>query len=80
MDEKKLPKNLLAAARYFTDPDVCVAFVAAMRWPDGVTCPHCEGKKVSYLKTRRIFKCMAKTCHKQLRLRGWSAEAVLLAI
>ena len=72
MDERKLPKNLLAAARYFADPDVCVAFVAAMRWPDGVTCPHCEGKKVSYLKTRRIWKCMAKECHQQFSVKTFS--------
>jgi len=72
MDEKKLPKNLLAASRYFADPDVCVELVAAMRWPDGVTCPHCESKKVSYLKTRRIWKCMAKECHKQFSVKTFS--------
>jgi len=72
MDEKNLPKNLLAASRYFADPDVCVEFVASMRWPDGVTCPHCEGKRVSYLKTRRIWKCMAKTCHKQFSVKTFS--------
>ncbi len=64
-NENEYPQSLLQATRYFSDPDVCVEFVAAMRWPDGVTCPHCEGKKVSYLKTRRIWKCMAKECHKQ---------------
>ena len=36
-----LPKSLLQATRYFADPDVCVEFVAAMRWPNGVVCPHC---------------------------------------
>jgi transposase-like protein len=59
------PKSLLQATRYFADPDVCVDFVASMRWPDGVICPHCAGKKVSYLSSRRIWKCMAKDCHKQ---------------
>jgi transposase-like protein len=39
--------------------------VASMRWPKGVICPHCEGNKVSFLKSRRIWKCMAKECHKQ---------------
>lgn len=69
---KPLPKSLLQAARYFADPYVCVEFVAAMRWPEGVTCPHCEGKKVSYLKTRRIWKCMAKECHKQFSVKTFS--------
>jgi transposase-like protein len=72
MSDKKFPKSLLAATRYFQDPDVCVDFVAAMRWPNGVTCPHCEGKKVSYLSTRRIWKCMAKTCHKQFSVKTQS--------
>jgi transposase-like protein len=64
-ENKEFPKSLLEATRYFADPDVCVDFMAAMRWPDGVTCPHCEGKRVSYLSSRRIWKCMAKECHKQ---------------
>jgi len=51
---------------------VCVDFVAAMRWPQGVTCPHCEGKRVSYLSSRRIWKCMAKTCHKQFSVKTQS--------
>jgi transposase-like protein len=72
MTERKYPKTLLAASRYFADPDVCVDFVAAMRWPSGVECPHCGGKKVSYLSTRRIWKCMAKECHKQFSVKTQS--------
>jgi transposase-like protein len=70
--ENQYPKSLLQATRYFSDPDVCVEFVAAMRWPDGVICPHCDGVKVSYLKTRRIWKCMAKECHKQFSVKTFS--------
>jgi transposase-like protein len=51
--------------RYFVDPDVCLDFVAEMRWPNGVSCPHCGRGRVSYLKTRRIWKCMNGECHKQ---------------
>jgi transposase-like protein len=65
----EFPKSLLQAARYFANPDVCVDFVAAMRWPEGVTCPHCQGKKVSYLSTRRIWKCMKRECHKQFSVK-----------
>jgi len=72
MSKTELPKTLLAATRYFADPDVCVDFVASMRWPDGVTCPHCGGKRVSYLSTRRIWKCMAKVCHKQFSVKTQS--------
>src|SRR5665213_949273 len=71
-NETSYPQSLLQATRYFANPDVCVEFVAAMRWPDGVTCPHCDGKKVSYLRTRRIWKCMAKECHKQFSVKTFS--------
>lgn len=68
----EFPKSLLHAARYFADIDVCVDFVASMRWPNGVTCPHCDGKRVSYLSSRRIWKCMAKDCHKQFSVKTGS--------
>ena len=69
MKEQEFPKSLVQAIRYFSDPDTCVEFVAGMRWMDGPICPYCEGKAVSYLKTRRIFKCMAKECHKQFSVK-----------
>ncbi len=71
-NDKEFPKSLLQATRYFADPDVCVDFVAAMRWPDGVTCPHCQGKRVSYLSSRRIWKCMNRDCHKQFSVKTGS--------
>jgi transposase-like protein len=71
-NDKEFPKSLLQATRYFADPDVCVDFVASMRWPEGVTCPHCNGKRVSYLSSRRIWKCMAKDCHKQFSVKTGS--------
>ena len=68
----EFPKSLLQATRYFADPDACVDFVAFLRWPDGVTCPHCEGKRVSYLSSRRIWKCMNRECHKQFSVKTQS--------
>jgi len=70
--DSRFPKTLQAAIRYFADPDVCVDFVAQVRWPQGVECPHCAGKKVSYLSSRRIWKCMAKDCHKQFSVKTQS--------
>ncbi|HXS12772.1 MAG TPA: IS1595 family transposase [Acidobacteriaceae bacterium] len=64
------PASLLEATRYFSDPDVCVEFMAAMRWPDGPVCPHCGGTKQSYLSTRRIWKCMNKECRKQFSVKS----------
>jgi transposase-like protein len=66
--ELKPPKTLMECIRYFSDPDACVEFVAAMRWLDGVVCPHCGGRQHSYLKTRRIWKC--RDCRKQFSVKA----------
>jgi transposase-like protein len=59
------PQTLQEAIKYFSDPDTCLVFIVQMRWPDGVTCPYCAGKAMSYLSTCRKWKCMNKECHKQ---------------
>jgi transposase-like protein len=63
------PRTLQAAIKYFSDLDTCNTFMAQLRWPDGVTCPYCAGKAVSYLSTRRKWKCMNKACHKQFSVK-----------
>jgi transposase-like protein len=63
----RLPQNLIEATRYFADPDVCVKFVAGLRWTDGPVCPRCEGTEHSYLTTRRVWKC--KACKKQFSVK-----------
>jgi transposase-like protein len=67
MSPKPLPKTLVEAIRYFSDPDVCVDFVAKLRWPDGPVCPRCEGREHSYLTTRRVWKC--KSCKRQFSVK-----------
>ena len=68
MDEpKNLPRTLIEAIRYFSDQDVCVQFVAHLRWPDGPVCPRCGGTEHSYLKTRRLWKC--KSCKRQFSVK-----------
>jgi transposase-like protein len=61
------PQTLLEAIRYFSDPDTCLNFVAKLRWPDGPICPKCQGKDVSFLSTRRLWKC--KACKKQFSVK-----------
>jgi len=72
MKNNAFPKSLQEAIRYFDNPDVCVDFVASMRWPNGAICAHCGGSKVSYLSTRRIWKCMNRDCHKQFSVKTGS--------
>jgi transposase-like protein len=61
------PQTLVEAIRYFADPDAALEFVADLRWPDGAACPICESKEVSFLSTRRIWKC--KGCKKQFSVK-----------
>lgn len=68
MSKKTTPKTLLEAIRYFSDEDVCIEFVAKLRWPDGEpVCPKCGSKGAYYLSTQRRWKC--KTCRKQFSVK-----------
>jgi len=59
----EFPKTLMEAITYFADPDRALRFFVEMRWPDGITCPRCGHCEVSFISTRRIWKC--KGCRKQ---------------
>src|ERR1700694_2646266 len=61
--EPKFPQTLMEAIRYFQDPGVCVEFMALIRWPNGAESPHCQSKRHSFLRSRRIWKCL--DCRKQ---------------
>jgi transposase-like protein len=65
--DNNTPDTLLGAINYFADIDVATAFVAELRWPDGVSCPHCESHEVSFVKSRRIWQC--KSCRKQFSVK-----------
>lgn len=65
MKENKFPKTLLEAIKYFSDEDNALELMVKLRWPDGITCPHCESKEYSFISTRRFWKC--KSCKKQFR-------------
>ena len=64
------PKTLLQAIQLFTDEQVCVDAVAAMRWPDGPLCPYCMGedrKNPYYLATQKRWKC--RSCRRQFSVK-----------
>jgi transposase-like protein len=59
-----VPETLQEAIRYFSDLDACHQFAVSIRWPEGVVCPRCGATdSASFVKTRRIFNCLA--CKKQ---------------
>jgi transposase-like protein len=51
------PRTLMEAVRYFSDRDRSLALLSKLRWPKGVECPTCGCKQVSFLSTRRLWKC-----------------------
>ena len=61
METTYTPKTFLDAVRYFKDSDVCIQFMARLRWPDGVVaCPMCGTAKVHFLANQRRWKCSGK--------------------
>jgi transposase-like protein len=63
----KQPNTLQAAIQHFSDEQVCIDTVAALRWPQGVTCPACGHKEHYYLKTQKRWKC--KDCNRQFSVK-----------
>ena len=59
--------GLVEAIQYFLDPTVCLETVAKAKWPNGPECPKCTGKKLSFLKTRLMWTCLA--CRKQFSVK-----------
>jgi transposase-like protein len=62
------PKTLLEAIQYFSDEQVCIDFVAVMKWPDGKpTCPQCTAQEPYWLATQKRWKC--RKCYKQFSVK-----------
>jgi transposase-like protein len=59
--------GLMEAVEYFSDPMVCLDTVAKAKWPNGPECPKCQGKKLSFLKTRLMWTCLV--CRKQFSVK-----------
>lgn len=63
-EPEEFPETLMGAVKYFANPDNAFAFMVAIRWPDGkICCPNCSCERVSFLSTRKLWKCLE--CKKQ---------------
>src|SRR5256885_650146 len=63
-----IPETLTGAIRYFGDMDKCHEFMVAMRWTDGIHCPHCDSENIGKLVLpRRIWNC--RNCRKQFTVK-----------
>jgi transposase-like protein len=49
--------NLSELMRDFSDESTCRDYLESLRWPNGVTCPHCKADKVYRLVKRDQFLC-----------------------
>lgn len=68
MSTENMPETLVAAIRYFADPQHCHDFLSSIRWPDGVKCPHCGSERVGkFSGKRRVSNC--KECKKQFTVK-----------
>jgi transposase-like protein len=61
----KKPRTLQQAILHFANPDNCLAFMVARRWPNGVQCPNCGRDDVRFISTRRMWECKAQHARKQ---------------
>ena len=63
------PKSLQEAILYFSNPDNCLNYLVARRWPNGVICPTCGSEKVSFSASRRIWQCSAHHAKRQFSVK-----------
>src|SRR5687768_5347289 len=54
------PRTLKDAIVYFADPDNCLNYLVARRWPNGVTCPNCGRTDVTFIAARRVWQCITR--------------------
>ena len=55
MDDMNM--NLVELIKDFADENKCRAYLESLRWPDRVTCPRCESRKVYRILKRDQFVC-----------------------
>src|SRR5271156_610493 len=65
----KQPSTLLEAVRFFSNPDVCIEHVAALRWPNGAICPTCGRVDVSYLGAQKRWQCKSRHAKRQFSVK-----------
>jgi transposase-like protein len=63
------PETLQQAIQYFADRKTCLDFVVGLRWPQGVVCPTCGSAEVSFLATRRVWKCKTRHARQQFSVK-----------
>lgn len=65
----KEPRTLQQAIVYFSNPANCLKYMASRRWPDGVVCPTCGRKDVSWLEKQQKWQCKSAHAKRQFSVK-----------
>ena len=63
------PKTLQQAIVYFANPQNCIDYLVARRWPKGVVCPTCGSTKVHYQPKHLRWQCASKHPKRQFTVK-----------
>lgn len=64
------PETLQEAILYFSDPDISLAYLSYMRWPDGIViCPTCGSSDAPFQPSRRLWKCKNEHAKRQFSIK-----------
>jgi transposase-like protein len=63
MGMEDYPRNLSEFRDRFTTEEACIAYLTALRWPDGFKCPKCSGSS-GWKMSRGLFLC--QECRHQI--------------
>ena len=61
--------TLMDAVRRFDTEEKAEAWFIAQRWPDGITCPHCESDRIANIATRKPQPWRCKSCRKHFSIK-----------
>lgn len=57
-------RNIKELEKRFQTQEDCLTYYEAIRWAEGVFCPHCEGEKFYNLKKKFQYRCANSECRK----------------
>jgi transposase-like protein len=63
------PTTLQEAVIYFAEPQNCMTYLVARRWPNGVTCPTCGSSKVAFSAKHNRWQCGSHHARRQFTLK-----------
>lgn len=69
MTKQDTPKTLQQAIVFFSNPENCLNYMAARRWPKGVICPTCGRNDVTFLAKQNKWQCKSAHAKRQFTVK-----------